>query len=105
MRSAMQYGKVPAGKQLVFESANYGLDCSIRMVDAPAWTTVPPEPVPIQAALRRPHAAVLALQASGSPLELERPVRHRALLLIQSLVVEAERRSYTVTVPKLIREP
>ena len=102
VRAAMRTDKVPAGKQVVFER-RYGSEGVVRLVDAPAWAMLTPDPVPVARSTRNPHPAVVILKSSDSPLKLDRPVIQRALIVVQSLVVEAERRGHTVSVPKIVR--
>jgi hypothetical protein len=101
--AAIRFNKVPAGKQLV-TSGRWGREYVVRLQDAPAWLHAHLDPVVVPSSLRKPHAVVIALQSENSNFRLDRSVRHRALLLVQALATEAERRGYDVKATKVTRD-
>jgi hypothetical protein len=96
IRAAIRFGKVPEGKQLVTTGWRWSDDYAIRLQDAPAWMNAKLVPITVPTVLRKPHPLVASLQRRDSALNINRSARHRALLVIQALAVEAERRGYTV---------
>jgi hypothetical protein len=102
--AAIRFGKVPEGKQLVMDGSHWSYERTIRLQDAPIWLTEELEPVPIPETLHKPHAVVMSLQAKESNFSIEKTSRHRALLLVQALAVEANHRGYLVTLTPLVRD-
>jgi hypothetical protein len=96
MAAAIRFSKVPAGKQLVSEGGRWSREYVIRLRDAPAWLNADLDPIPVPGTLRQPHPVVISLQTGKRLVGLDRSVTHRALLIIQALAREAERRGYTV---------
>jgi hypothetical protein len=92
--AAIRHRKVPDGKQLVTEYIGTSGVFVIRLEDAPAWVKGLADAVPVPTTLRRPHPAVVALQAGAGLEDIGRTLRHRALLIIQALATGAERRGY-----------
>jgi len=96
VRTAIRFGKVPAGKQLVVVRGRRWEELSIRLEDPPAWLEEHLEPIPVPEALRKPHPVVAALRTKES-FDIKGDARQRALRLLQALAGEAERRGYRVT--------
>jgi hypothetical protein len=94
--AAVRYGKVPEGKQLVTKGHRWTSEYVIRLQDAPEWLRASLDPISVPSVLRRPHPVVAALQESKRLVGIDRSVAHRALLLVQGLAAEAQRRGYVV---------
>lgn len=99
VHSAIRFGKVPAGKELVVVRGRRWEELFIRLQDPPAWLTEHLEPIAVPVALRKPHSVVVALRKRDS-FGIRGPALQRALLLVQALVTEAERRGYRVTIAR-----
>ncbi len=94
--AAIRYGKVPEGMQLVTEGHRWTSEYVIRLQDAPEWLRASLDPISVPSVLRHPHPVVAALQKSKRLMGIDRSVAHRALLLVQGLATEAQRRGYVV---------
>lgn len=94
--AAIRHGKVPEGKLLVIERGSTWRERIIRLQDPPEWMTVVLEPIPVPGTLRKPHKVVAALKDDTDLFRVTTRVRGRACRLLQALIVEAERRGYTV---------
>jgi uncharacterized protein YeaO (DUF488 family) len=94
--AAIRYGKVPEGKQLVTKGHRWSTEYVIRLQDAPEWLRASLDPISVPSVLRRPHPVVAALQQGKRLSGIDRPLAHRALLLVQALATEAQRRGYVV---------
>lgn len=99
VRSAIRFGKVPAGKQLVVVHGGRWEELFIRLQDPPAWLTEHLEPFDVPVTLRKPHPVVVALHKRDS-FGIKGAALQRALLLVQALAAEAERRGYRVTIAR-----
>jgi len=99
--AALRFGKVPEGKVMVTEGTRWSREYVIRLQDAPEWLTTALAPVPVPTTLRGAHPAVKALDVEKLLVGLDRSVKHRALLLIQALAAEAQRRGYDVQATKV----
>lgn len=99
VRQAIRHNKVPAGKRLEY-SSNWRDDfAEIRLVDAPEGTTPVLLPVPVPDHVSRYHPVVQAVRKDKDRLEVSNAALPRASRLLHALVVEAERRQMTVTIP------
>lgn len=95
--TAIRYGKVPDGKLLVIERGNYWDETFvIKFVDPPAWMTVVLEPVHVPDGPTKWHPAVTRIRDSENRLQMKRPVRMRALRILNVLAVTAEAKGYKV---------
>ncbi|MFE6530140.1 hypothetical protein ACFVMA_14495 [Streptomyces rochei] len=99
---AKRHGLAPAGKRIEKQRLwNAGRDLQISLVDGPHAKSGRRSPadnprVPVSAQLRSPHHAVAGLRDSERRLLMPPSLRRRALLLLQGLAAEAERRGYKV---------
>lgn len=99
VRQAIRHNKVPAGKRLEY-SSNWRDDfAEVRLVDAPEGTTPVLVPVPVPEQVARYHPIVQAVRKDKDRLEVSNAALPRASRLLHALVVEAERRQMTVTIP------
>jgi hypothetical protein len=100
---AKRHGLVPSGKRIEKQRLwNVGRDLQISLVDGPhansGRRSLEDNPrVPVPAQLRSPHRVVAALRDSERRLLMPPSLRRRALLLLQGLAAEAERRGYKVS--------
>lgn len=94
--AAIRFGKVPEGKRLVTDGFPWSDNFAVRLEDAPEWLNAQLDPIDVPTALRKPHPVVASLQTRDSMLRVDRSLKHRALLIVQALAVEAERRGYSV---------
>lgn len=103
--SATRYGKVPDGKVLQIVSGRRWGEKTLRLVDQPAWMTLELAPIPVGDRLLKPHPAVVTLRADRDHrLRFKRPIRQRALLILDALAKAATERGYTVTSPPWDRQ-
>ncbi|MFJ9357027.1 hypothetical protein [Streptomyces mirabilis] len=99
---AKRHGLVPAGKRIEKQRLwNAGRDLQISLVDGThansGRRSLKDNPqVQVPAQLRSPHRAVAALRDSERRLLMPPSLRRRALLLLQGLAAEAERRGHKV---------
>ncbi|MFD5738586.1 hypothetical protein ACFXJM_11555 [Streptomyces massasporeus] len=99
---AKRHKLAPAGKRIEKQRLwNAGRDLQISLVDGPHANSGRRSPeenprVSVPAQLRSPHHAVAALRDSERRLLMPPSLRRRALLLLQGLAAEAERRGYKV---------
>ncbi len=99
---AKRHGLAPEGKRIEKQRLwNAGRDLQISLVDGPhansGRRSLEDNPrVPVPAQLRSPHRVVAALRDSERRLLMPPSLRRRALLLLQGLAAEAERRGYKV---------
>lgn len=93
--SANRYGKVPEGKvlQIRWTASRKAV---VELFDQPPWMTATLDPIPIPAALRKPHPAIAALKADTARLTLRAVVRGRALRLFNGIAQECQRRGHRV---------
>jgi hypothetical protein len=99
VRQAIRHNKVPAGKRLEY-SSNWRDDfAEIHLVDAPAGTTPVLLPVPVPERVARYHPTVQAVRKDKDRLEVSNAALPRASRVLHALVVEAERRQMTVSIP------
>ncbi|MFD3618770.1 hypothetical protein ACFWWT_26715 [Streptomyces sp. NPDC058676] len=104
---AKRHGLIPQGKRIEKQRLwNAARDLQISLVDGPHANSgrtpledTPQVPVPTQ--LRSPHRIVAGLRDSERRLLMPPALRRRALLLLQGLAVEAERRKYKVHQPSV----
>lgn len=95
--SAIRHGKVPNGKTITVTTT--GRDGTvITLTDARSGPSGGREPVVVADALRRPHPTVAAL-IKDPRLPGTKPVRQRALRILDAIAKEAERRGYDVHAP------
>ncbi|MEU1548964.1 hypothetical protein [Nocardia sp. NPDC005745] len=95
--TAIRYGKVPDGKLLVIEDGNYCDETFvIKFADPPAWMTVVLEPVHVPDGPTKWDPAVTRIRDSENRLQMKRPVRMRALRILNMLAVTAEAKGYKV---------
>ncbi|MGW1914311.1 hypothetical protein ACWCQS_27185 [Streptomyces sp. NPDC002076] len=99
---AKRHGLAPPGKRIEKQRLwNAGRDLQISLVDGPhansgRRSSVDNPRVPVPAQLRSPHRVVAGLRDSERRLLMPPALRRRALLLLQGLAAEAERRGYKV---------
>lgn len=104
---AKRHGLAPPNKRIEKQRLwNAGRDLQISLVDGAhansgrtSLEDIPRVPVPAQ--LRSPHPVVAALRDSERRLLMPPALRRRALLLLQGLAAEAERRKYKVRQPSV----
>lgn len=95
---AEQNGKVPAGKRLIV--TRNGAQLHLELVDVLDGTPTHELPVPVPAKVSKYHPVVAEFKESDDRHEVSKAQVPRVLRLLQGLVVEAERRGFTVsTVP------
>lgn len=98
VRSAQQYGKVPAGKRITTKALSWP-DMEIRLEEGIPGTDVPRTPVPVPQRVARYHPVVVQFRDRSKRHEVSKEHLPRMLRILQGLVVEAERRGHTVTIP------
>ncbi|MFD9611198.1 hypothetical protein ACFWWS_17745 [Streptomyces sp. NPDC059083] len=86
--AARRSGRIPETKELYGGWCRGGYE--IKLVDIPAWRLAALKPVPIPSRLTRPHDVVRAMQNEPQPLGLTKPVKGRALRLVQALIIATE---------------
>ncbi|MFF9494392.1 hypothetical protein [Streptomyces flaveolus] len=91
--AARRSGRIPETKELYGNWCRDGYE--IKLVDIPAWRLAVLDPVPVPSRLTRPHTVVRAMQNERQPLGLTKPVKGRALRLIQALITAAEAEGHT----------
>lgn len=96
---AERHGKVPPGKRIVVSSLGYH-ELKIELVDAPVGTYREVAPVPVPERVAKYHSAVAAFRDDKRRHEVSRALLPRALLVMQALAIEAERRGYTAATVK-----
>lgn len=94
--SAVRFGKVPTGFTMRIESGRSWSERWVVLVPLPEWIPGDLVPVPVAESPRRLHRVVASIKADKSLLAFARPVRSRALALLDALCREAERRGYDV---------
>lgn len=92
---AKSSGKIPEGMQVTVESSWRRRGATVRLEPLPAWQLKKLTPVSVPAQLRNP-SDVTALFKNSDTFQVKGDSTHRALLLIEALVVEARRRGVTV---------
>ncbi|WP_153808984.1 hypothetical protein [Nocardia sp. SYP-A9097] len=96
--SAIRHGKVPDGKLLVIERRNYwDKTITIKLADPPTWTTAVLQPVPVPEKPAKWHPAVIRLRDAEDRLPMKRPLRNRALRILNTLALTAEAKGYKAT--------
>ena len=98
--AATRHGKVPAGKILRVAGGRDWSERIIRLVAPPTWITVELQQIPLAESLRGPHPVVKALRDDQDRLPMSRPVRARALRILDAIAKAAVGRGYTVTASK-----
>jgi hypothetical protein len=94
--SAERFKKIPDGMQVTVTADYSTRTAHVTLESQPEWRTRVLEPIPVPSALRDPSDVVVALQKRDD-LEISAADKKRALRLVQALVAEARRRTYTVT--------
>jgi hypothetical protein len=95
--SAIQYGKIPSGKQVETYSGRTWSELVIRLHDAPEWVAPPDVSIPVPAVVRRPHPVVASLRDRDEITGLTKAVRSRAVRILDTIATEAQARGYLVT--------
>ena len=95
--AAHRFHKVPDGHMLTLEWAPGG--ATVRLRKAPAWMLPTVRDVPVPDTLRPCHPTVRALREDPRRLPMKRDLRQRALLILDALALEAERRGHRVDPP------
>lgn len=93
-RAANAHGKVPEGKRLVVDGS--WREFEVRLEDAIPGTDVESSPVPVPGRLTRPHPVTARFRDQKEHHEVSRAQMARCLRIVQAIVVEAERRGFTV---------
>ena len=92
---AKSSGKIPEGMRVTVESSWGSRDVSVRLKPLPAWQLKKLTPISVSTQLRNP-SDVTTLFKNSDTSQVKGDPTHRALLLIEALVVEARRRGVTV---------
>ncbi|MFT8330104.1 hypothetical protein [Bifidobacterium psychraerophilum] len=92
---AKSSGKIPEGMRITVESSWSRRDVAVRLEPLPVWQLKTLAPVPVPAQLRNP-CDVTTLFKNSDSFQVKGDPAHRALLLIEALVVEARRRDAVV---------
>lgn len=100
---AERRGKVPEGKR--FAVTSEGDMLRIALVDLPEGAPVLMSPVPVPERVGRYHPVVTAFRGEADRHEVSRAQLPRVCRILQGLVVEAERRSYSVAVAEASKVP
>ena len=95
--AAHRFHKVPDGHLLTLEWTPGG--ATVRLRKAPAWMLPTVRDVPVPDTLRPCHPTVRALREDPRRLPMTRVLRQRALLILDALALEAERRGHRVDPP------
>ena len=98
VKTAIRFGKAPAGKWLTIDTDGDWNNIVIRLVDLPEWITLETSEVSVPGQLRQPHPAVRAL-VDDPHLRLTAAVRNRGQRLTQGLIQAALQRGYRVLLP------
>jgi hypothetical protein len=96
IKAANRTGKVPAGQRILSrDHGRFGMD--IWLAPAIPGTQVQPRPVPVPTRVTRYHPVVTAYRDRRDRHEISKAHQSRALLILQALITEAERRGFHAT--------
>lgn len=97
--NAHRYGKVPPGKQFTTKALAWP-DYEIRLVDKEIipGSNVALQPVPVPSRITRCHPVAAAFRDDKRRHELSAALLSRAVRIVHSVAVEAERRGHQITI-------
>jgi hypothetical protein len=98
IQAANRAGKVPAGKRIVTTILSWP-GMQIRLEPAIPGTQIEARPVPVPTRITRYHPVVAQFRDRHERHELSKQHLPRALLILQALAIEAERRGLIVALP------